>query len=46
MHSYWLAATKGKVGNIYNISGKYKITVKQFLEELKKFKKENYYQIR
>ena len=36
MHSYWLAATKGKVGNIYNISGKYKITVKQFLEELKK----------
>ena len=39
MHSYWLAATKGKVGNIYNISGKYKITVKQFLEELKKIQK-------
>ena len=31
MEAYWLAGTKGKVGKIYNICGKKKITVKNFL---------------
>lgn len=36
MSAYWLAAKKGKIGEIYNISGKKKMTVKQYLHELKK----------
>tara|TARA_B100001093_G_scaffold516214_1_gene594481 strand:- start:1090 stop:2067 length:978 start_codon:yes stop_codon:yes gene_type:complete len=31
MEAYWLAGTKGKVGEIYNICGTKKITVKNFL---------------
>jgi GDP-4-dehydro-6-deoxy-D-mannose reductase len=34
MEAYWLAATKGKVGEIYNISGKTIISVKRYLEKL------------
>ena len=34
MEAYWLAATKGKVGEIYNISGKKIISVKEYLEKL------------
>lgn len=34
MESYWLASTKGKIGEIYNISGKKSITVRNFLREL------------
>ena len=36
MESYWLAAKKGKVGEIYNICGKKVISVKAYLDELKK----------
>ena len=36
MGSYWLALTKGKVGEIYNIGGKTVIKVGEFLELLKK----------
>ena len=36
MESYWLAAKKGKVGEIYNICGKKVISVKDYLDELKK----------
>jgi len=34
MEAYWLAAKKGKVGEIYNIGGNKIISVKQFLKEL------------
>ena len=33
MEAYWLAATKGKIGEIYNIGGKKIISVKDFLNE-------------
>lgn len=36
MNAYWLAATKGKIGEIYNISGRKKMTISQYLNELKK----------
>jgi len=36
MEAYWLAAKRGRIGAIYNISGKKVISVKNFLEELKK----------
>jgi len=36
MSAYWLAATKGKVGEIYNIGGNKVISVKDFLIKLKK----------
>jgi len=36
MESYWLAAKKGKVGEIYNICGDKVISVKDYLMELKK----------
>lgn len=39
MESYWIATTKGKPGEIYNIGGKTVITVGQFLEVLKKLAK-------
>ena len=34
MEAYWLAAKKGKVGEIYNIGGNKIVSVKQFLKEL------------
>jgi GDP-mannose 4,6-dehydratase len=34
MSAYWLAATKGKIGEIYNISGNKTISVQNFLEKL------------
>lgn len=36
MESYWLAAKKGKVGEIYNICGNKVVSVKDYLAELKK----------
>jgi GDP-4-dehydro-6-deoxy-D-mannose reductase len=39
MEAYWLAAKKGKVGEIYNIGGNKTISVKQFLKELIKLAK-------
>jgi len=36
MEAYWLAAKRGKIGEIYNISGKKIITVGNYLKELKK----------
>jgi GDP-4-dehydro-6-deoxy-D-mannose reductase len=34
MNAYWLAATKGKIGEIYNIGGSKIISVKNFLNKL------------
>ncbi len=34
MKAYWLTATKGKIGEIYNIGGNKTISVKKFLNEL------------
>lgn len=34
MNAYWFAATKGKIGEIYNIGGNKIISVKDFLNEL------------
>ncbi len=34
MSAYWLAATKGKIGEIYNIGGNKKISVGNFLKQL------------
>ena len=34
MEAYWLAATKGKIGEIYNIGGDDIISVKNYLKEL------------
>jgi nucleoside-diphosphate-sugar epimerase len=39
MEAYWLVAKKGKVGEIYNIGGNKKISVRQFLNELIKLAK-------
>jgi len=39
MEAYWLAATRGKIGEIYNIGGSKVISVKQFLEQLIKLSK-------
>ena len=39
MEAYWLAATKGRIGEVYNIGGNKIISVKQFLEELIKLAK-------
>lgn len=39
MEAYWLAAKKGKIGEIYNIGGNEIISVKQFLKELIKLSK-------
>jgi GDP-mannose 4,6-dehydratase len=39
MEAYWLAATKGRIGEIYNIGGNKTISVKQFLKELIKLAK-------
>ncbi len=36
MRSYWIAATKGKVGEIYNIGGNKTFKISKFLEILKK----------
>ena len=36
MEAYWLTAKRGKIGEIYNISGKKVITVGNYLKELKK----------
>ena len=44
MEAYWLAAKKGKVGQIYNICGSQKISINDFLKKLISFsnKKINY----
>jgi GDP-D-mannose dehydratase len=34
VHAYWLAATKGKVGEVYNIGGNYTCTVGEALNNL------------
>ena len=34
MEAYWVAATKGKIGEVYNIGGNKTISVEQFLNEL------------
>ena len=34
MEAYWLCAVKGKIGEIYNISGSKTISVKNFLKNL------------
>jgi nucleoside-diphosphate-sugar epimerase len=39
MEAYWLAATKGKIGEIYNIGGNKIISVNKFLKELIKLSK-------
>ena len=39
MHAYWLAAEKGRKGEVYNIAGTKIITVGEFLEVLKKMAK-------
>ena len=39
MEAYWLAAKKGKIGEIYNICGKEKISVGGFLKKLISFSK-------
>ena len=39
MEAYWLAAKKGKIGEIYNICGKEKISVGGFLKKLLSFSK-------
>jgi GDP-mannose 4,6-dehydratase len=39
MEAYWLAATRGKIGEIYNIGGSKVISVKQFLKQLIKLSK-------
>jgi GDP-mannose 4,6-dehydratase len=39
MEAYWLAAKKGKIGEVYNIGGNKTISVKQFLKELIKLAK-------
>jgi len=39
MEAYWLAAKKGKIGEIYNIGGNKIISVKKFLKELIKLSK-------
>lgn len=36
MESYWLSAKKGKIGEIYNICGNKIVSVKDYLNELKK----------
>jgi GDP-4-dehydro-6-deoxy-D-mannose reductase len=36
MEAYWLTATKGKIGEIYNICGDKVISVREFLKELLK----------
>ncbi len=36
MESYWLTAKKGKIGEIYNICGNKVISVKNYLDQLKK----------
>lgn len=37
MEAYWLAAKKGKIGEIYNICGHQKISIKNFLNKLISF---------
>ena len=39
MEAYWLTAKRGRVGEIYNISGKKVISVRNYLKELKKLSK-------
>ena len=39
MESYWIATTKGKPGEVYNIGGKTIIKVGEFLDVLKKLAK-------
>jgi nucleoside-diphosphate-sugar epimerase len=39
MEAYWLAAKKGRIGEVYNIGGNKIISVKQFLKELIKLAK-------
>jgi GDPmannose 4,6-dehydratase/GDP-4-dehydro-6-deoxy-D-mannose reductase len=41
MSAYWLAARKGKIGEIYNIGGKKIISVKSFLDQLLKLSKKS-----
>ena len=41
MDAYWTVALKGKIGEIYNISGDNVISVKSFLNKLIKFSKKN-----
>ena len=36
MEAYWLTAKRGKIGEIYNISGRKVISVANYLKELKK----------
>jgi GDP-4-dehydro-6-deoxy-D-mannose reductase len=43
MAAYWLAATKGKIGEIYNIGGKKIISVQDFLDKLIKLAKKKIY---
>ena len=37
MEAYWLAATKGKIGQIYNIGGNKSIKLKNFLKLLTQY---------
>ncbi len=39
MEAYWLAAVKGKIGEIYNIAGRDTISVRNFLKKLIKLSK-------
>jgi nucleoside-diphosphate-sugar epimerase len=39
MEAYWVTATKGKIGEIYNICGNKVISVNDFLKELLKLSK-------
>ena len=43
MEAYWLTATKGRIGEIYNICGKKVISVRQYLNELIKLSKSKIY---
>lgn len=42
MESYWLAAKKGKIGEIYNICGDKVVSVRDYLHELRKNSKVNF----
>ncbi len=39
MNAYWLCATKGKIGEIYNIGGNKTVSIEKFLDQLIKLSK-------
>jgi len=45
MEAYWLAAKRGRIGEIYNISGEKVISVGNYLKELKKLSSVNHNEV-